>query len=172
MKKSLDSLSPIDIKPKMNNSYANNEAYYNYGGPNGRPYNLPLKRIGPTKTASVPRKSYHLTSHNIMIQGTPDKNGKVRPELAPMAIQNPPWAISADYEYKPKALDQEEQEELYQSTKERYAKAYDDKMRRKSKSVLRTIPKKFDKGLNGSRNHQYSGTDLQQSARKELDMMH
>lgn len=72
MKKSLDSLSPIELKPNFNNSYANNEAYYQYGGANDRLYNLPLKRIGPTNTASVPRKSYQLTSHNIMIQ---DKNG-------------------------------------------------------------------------------------------------
>jgi len=90
-----------------------------------------------------------------------------------MVIHNPPWAISADYEYTPNALDNEEQEQLYQATKERYSKAYDDKMRRKSKSVLRTIPKKFNESkLGGTRNHQYSGTDLKQSARKELDMMH
>ena len=89
-----------------------------------------------------------------------------------MAIHHTPWAVSADYEYKPQ-LDKEEAEELYQLTKERYAKAYDDKMRRKSKSVLRTIPKKFDGSkLNGSRNHQYSGTDLKHSPKKELDMMH
>ena len=45
---------------------------------------------------------------------------------------------------------------------ERYSKAYDDKLRRKSKSVLRTIPKKFEYSKMSNSRNQYSGTDLKQ----------
>jgi len=34
MKKSLDSLSPIELKPNFQNSYAASKPYYQYGGAN------------------------------------------------------------------------------------------------------------------------------------------
>ena len=52
---------------------------------------------------------------------------------------------------------------------ERYSKAYDDKMRRKSKSVLRTIPKKFEYSKMANSRNQYSGTDLKQLERRDFD---